>query len=397
MAGAMASATPSGLRLALRPRLAGMGHEGGKAVAAKSRVAAEASATASPGQPGDGAVSGGGAQSPDSKAELAFKLRRLQNWFFLGLMYGFFYMSRYNFSAVQAAVAEQFGWSYSDYGSIISAGLLTYGCAVFFNGPLADRIGGKRAILIGAAGAAVFNVLFGLCHLFLLRPAVLDGGQVAVPAQLASGMSSSTVIAMFAALWACNHYFQSFGALSIVKINAAWFRVSERGQVRRHLRDHDPGRAHPGVHPAADHPQVLSLAVRLLDPRRVPGRDVVRLPEPGREHPGQRRLRRARHRRRDARKSRTPMRPSGLSCARCSPGARRGSSPWRRCASAWSATRSTTGTRATSASCSACRRRTYRPSAPTSSRRWRCRWRRSSAGCAPATPRTACSARAGRR
>ena len=145
-------------------------------------------------------------------------------------MYGFFYMSRYNFSAVQAAVAEQFGWSYSDYGSIISAGLLTYGCAVFFNGPLADRIGGKRAILIGAAGAAVFNVLFGLCHLFLLRPAVIVRDQVVVPAQLASGMSSSTVIAMFAVLWACNHYFQSFGALSIVKINAAWFRISERGQ-----------------------------------------------------------------------------------------------------------------------------------------------------------------------
>src|SRR5262249_55673436 len=33
----------------------------------------------------------------------------------------------------------------------------------------------------------------------------------------------------FAVLWAFNHYFQSFGALSIVKINAAWFHVRERG------------------------------------------------------------------------------------------------------------------------------------------------------------------------
>ena len=129
-----------------------------------------------PGTPDDGA-----AAPADPKQELAFRLRRLQNWFFLGLMYAFFYMSRYNFSAVQAAVAEQFGWSYSDYGSIISAGLLTYGCAVFFNGPLADRVGGKRAILIGAAGAAVFNVLFGLGHLVLLRPATMVGGQVVIP------------------------------------------------------------------------------------------------------------------------------------------------------------------------------------------------------------------------
>jgi OPA family glycerol-3-phosphate transporter-like MFS transporter len=145
-------------------------------------------------------------------------------------MYAFFYMGRYNFSAVQAAVAEQFGWSYSDFGSIISAGLLTYGCAVFFNGPLADRIGGKRAILIGASGAAVFNLLFGLGHLILLRPAVMRSGQVISPAVLANGLSTSTVIAAFAVIWACNHYFQSFGALSIVKVNAAWFRISERGK-----------------------------------------------------------------------------------------------------------------------------------------------------------------------
>ena len=111
-----------------------------------------------------------------SSAELLtpeFRLRRFQNWFFLGLMYGFFYMSRYNLGAVQSAVAEQFGWSHDDYGTITSAGLATYGCAVFLNGPLADRIGGKRAILIGAAGAAIFNLLFGLCHLLILNQAAL--------------------------------------------------------------------------------------------------------------------------------------------------------------------------------------------------------------------------------
>ncbi len=160
----------------------------------------------------------------------AFRIRRAQNWLFLGLMYGFFYMSRYNFSAVQTAIAEQFGWSYSDRGSIISAGLLVYGLSVFLNGPLADRIGGKRAILIGASGAAFFNLLFGLCHLFVLRPAVVTNGQVVAAAQLGYGMSGATLLATLSGVWACNHYFQSFGALSIVKINAAWFQVSERGK-----------------------------------------------------------------------------------------------------------------------------------------------------------------------
>ena len=65
--------------------------------------------------------------------------------------------------------------------------------------------------------------------LFLLRPAVIVGDQVAAPAVLANGTSSSTVIAMFAVLWACNHYFQSFSAYQSI-VNAAWFRISERGQ-----------------------------------------------------------------------------------------------------------------------------------------------------------------------
>ncbi len=159
-----------------------------------------------------------------------FRTRRGVNWVFLGLMYGFFYMSRYNLSAISVAIGEKFGWSNADYGGIVSAGVLVYGLAVFLNGPLADKIGGKRAILIGSVGAAVFNFLFGLCHIFLERPAVWQDGKVVEPAMLSHGMTASTLIATFSALWAGNHYFQSFGALSIVKINAAWFHVRERGK-----------------------------------------------------------------------------------------------------------------------------------------------------------------------
>src|SRR3954468_21968687 len=89
-----------------------------------------------------------------------FRARRAQNWVFLGLMYAFFYMSRYNLPAVQQALKEVFGWSHTQYTQFASMGLLVYGLAVFLNGPLADKIGGKRAILIGSAGAAFFNLLF---------------------------------------------------------------------------------------------------------------------------------------------------------------------------------------------------------------------------------------------
>ena len=158
-----------------------------------------------------------------------FVARRRVNWIFLGLMYGFFYMSRYNLAAIQVALSEKFGWSHTDYGSITSAALAVYGFSVFLNGPLADKIGGKRAILIGSAGAAIFNFLFGACFVFLSQAAVMKDGQVLLPAVFAHGMKASSMIATFAVLWGANHYFQSFGALSIVKINAAWFHVRERG------------------------------------------------------------------------------------------------------------------------------------------------------------------------
>ncbi len=158
-----------------------------------------------------------------------YRPRRAQNWVFLGLMYAFFYMSRYNLPAVQQAMKEAFGWSHTQYSQVAAMGVLIYGLAVFLNGPLADKIGGKRAILIGSAGAALFNLLFGFSHLYLKHVATLKGGVVTAPAQFAAGMNATSMVSTMAVLWGCNHYFQSFGALSIVKINAAWFHVKERG------------------------------------------------------------------------------------------------------------------------------------------------------------------------
>jgi OPA family glycerol-3-phosphate transporter-like MFS transporter len=176
------------------------------------------------------AVDNPAALGPPVEHPPGFRARRGQNWLFLGLMYGFFYMSRYNLSAIQQALKETFGWSHTQYADVATAGVLVYGCAVFLNGPLADKIGGKRAILIGSAGAALFNLLFGLCSIFVAHAAVVKGTTVVTPTVFRDGMTATTMLSTMMVLWACNHYFQSFGALSIVKINAAWFHVRERGK-----------------------------------------------------------------------------------------------------------------------------------------------------------------------
>jgi MFS transporter, OPA family, glycerol-3-phosphate transporter len=163
----------------------------------------------------------------------SFKWRRVQNWMVLGLLYSFFYMSRYNFSALMAPLSRHFGWTNTELGVFETMMPLVYGLSVVFNGPLADRMGGKKAFLIGAAGVVVMNTLFGLGILLVQTPAVMEGSghevTLVTAAVLRWGLTPSVVLALMATTWGINGYFQSFGALSIVKVNAQWFHVRERG------------------------------------------------------------------------------------------------------------------------------------------------------------------------
>lgn len=138
----------------------------------------------------------------------AYRMRRFRNWFPLGLTYATYYMGRYNFNVFKGPFGAMFHFDKAQVGAIATAGFWTYALSVMFNGPLADRFGGKRAILIGACGAAVLNLTIGL--LFL------------------SGWHTRLIVGM-SLLYAVNCYFQSFGALSVVKVNAPWFHVGERG------------------------------------------------------------------------------------------------------------------------------------------------------------------------
>lgn len=117
-------------------------------------------------------------------------------------------MGRYNFNVVKGQIGSLYHIDKPDMGIIATSCFWTYALSVIFNGPLADRIGGRKAILIGALGAAVFNLAIGL--LFF------------------GGWNVNIVLGM-SLLYSLNGYFQSFGALSVVKVNAAWFHVRERG------------------------------------------------------------------------------------------------------------------------------------------------------------------------
>jgi OPA family glycerol-3-phosphate transporter-like MFS transporter len=141
----------------------------------------------------------------------AFKKRRAVNWLTLGFTYAAMYMARYNFAFANKDLSDTYGFSKTQVGSIITFATLVYGLAAMFNGPLADRIGGRRAMLIGACGAFVFNIAFGLA------------------ANMGFLSTGSLVLGYLATIWTLNMYFQSYSALAVIKVNSAWFHVSERG------------------------------------------------------------------------------------------------------------------------------------------------------------------------
>lgn len=136
----------------------------------------------------------------------AFKNRRILNWLPLGLTYAFLYMGRYNLTVSKNALGSLM--TNADFGTIFFWGTITYGFSFIINGPLTDKWGGRRTILISAIGSAFANLLMGLVVFF--------------------GYTDNLVV-VFSFLYALNMYFQSFGAVSIVKVNAAWFHVRERG------------------------------------------------------------------------------------------------------------------------------------------------------------------------
>ena len=139
-----------------------------------------------------------------------FLWRRFVNWFPLGMTYSFLYLGRYNLNVAKTALGALM--SNSEFGLIFGIGTGVYAVSFLVNGPFVDRIGGKKGIMIAAVGAASANIALGICTYFVV-----------------ARHAHVRIVPVFAALYALNMYFQSYGAVSIIKVKAYWFHVRERG------------------------------------------------------------------------------------------------------------------------------------------------------------------------
>src|ERR1700761_7320120 len=147
----------------------------------------------------------GSATATRRKYPRGFRARRGLNWGILGLTYASYYVCRYNFRFATPGLIEEDGFSHSQNTYMLSALSIAYGTGQLVNGLLTDRIGGKKAMFIGAVGTIAVNLAFGAA-------------------------SFAGMLGLFVAIRGVDGYFQAFGAPGMVKMNTAWFSHRERGR-----------------------------------------------------------------------------------------------------------------------------------------------------------------------
>lgn len=138
----------------------------------------------------------------------SFMMRRFISWFPMGMTYAFIYFARYNLDTL--ATAEVI--TKAQKSQISGMGFFIYALSLFVSGPIVDRLGGKKGMILASVGAAVFNGLMGyVLYLSLM------------------GQTSLDLVLSLTILYSLNMLFQSFGAISTIKVKSSWFHVRERG------------------------------------------------------------------------------------------------------------------------------------------------------------------------
>lgn len=138
----------------------------------------------------------------------SFMFKRFTSWFPMGMTYAFIYFARYNLDTLATADVI----TKAQKSTISGMGFFIYALSLFISGPLVDKLGGKKGMILASLGAAVFNGLMGYVLYLNL-----------------TGQSSLDLVLTLTILYSLNMLFQSFGAISTIKVKSSWFHVRERG------------------------------------------------------------------------------------------------------------------------------------------------------------------------
>ena len=119
--------------------------------------------------------------------------------------------ARYTISALNTPrLRASVGVTQAQLGWVLTSGMWTYAVTATLTGALADKMGGKRAMVLSAVGTGLANAALGGILLSGVMPAAY-------------------VFPSICALYSTSNFFQGFGTSACVKINAGWYTPKERG------------------------------------------------------------------------------------------------------------------------------------------------------------------------
>ena len=124
------------------------------------------------------------------------------------ITYASFYLGRVNISVTLPGIMQEFGFTKTNLGIVLSSLFAMYAIGQFINGQLGDKINSRRIITIGLISSALLNFIFGF-----------TGG----------------IIGLMVVIWGLNGYVQSMGWGPTVKAMANWFPQNIRGKISGRL------------------------------------------------------------------------------------------------------------------------------------------------------------------
>jgi sugar phosphate permease len=133
------------------------------------------------------------------------KLRRWRTSTFWVMLIGYigYYLCRGNLPASFGLLQKEFGYTNTELGLIATYSEVMYSAGKFINGPLADKLGGKKFFLLGMIGAILFNVLF----------------------------TFGSSLIYFIAMWCGARFFLSMGWGGLIKVIGSWYEPERHGTI----------------------------------------------------------------------------------------------------------------------------------------------------------------------
>lgn len=141
--------------------------------------------------------------TPTSDQRILLERWRTSTFWVMLVGYIGYYIGRANLPIALPLLNQEFGYTNTDLGLILTASELAYAAGKFTTGPIADRIGGKTIFLTGLIGAIVFNLLFPIY----------------------------TSLIYFTVIWCLCRYFLSMGWAGIIKTIGEWYEAERNGTI----------------------------------------------------------------------------------------------------------------------------------------------------------------------